>query len=213
MKPLLRDILARMTGGDQRAIRWFEALAGATIPEGGLSGQVLAKSSDDNFEVEWAPAGGVVEWDDIEGKPDFADVALTGEYADLLGIPLTFSPSPHAHLLSDLLESGATVGQIPQWNGAAWVPETVSSGAISGVATITVPSAALSHVETFAATGVLPASLIFMAIGAHDDDDENSPELLDISTISGRAGTDQITATLVFATPTSGPINLNWSAS
>ena len=34
----------------------------------------------------------------------------------------------HTHSLSDLTQSGATSGQVPQWNGSAWVPATVSSG-------------------------------------------------------------------------------------
>ena len=210
MKPLLRAVLDRMTGGNQRAIRWFESLAAATVPEGGLTGQVLSKTSDDSFALAWASVGGLVAWDEITGKPTFATVAETGNYADLTGIPATFAPSAHTHLLSDLEASGATIGQVPQWDGAAWVPASIN--ATSGVATVTVPSGSITHTETFTATGVVPASLIFIAVGAHDDSDENSPELLDVSTISGTAGTDQITATLAFMTPTSGPINLNWSA-
>jgi hypothetical protein len=32
----------------------------------------------------------------------------------------------HTHPLSALTQSGATTGQVPQWNGTAWVPATVS---------------------------------------------------------------------------------------
>jgi hypothetical protein len=50
-------------------------------------------------------------------------------YSSLSGIPPTFAPSAHTHPLSDLSQSGATTNQVPQWNGTAWVPATVSGGA------------------------------------------------------------------------------------
>jgi hypothetical protein len=34
----------------------------------------------------------------------------------------------HTHALADLTQSGATNGQVPAWNGTAWVPQTPSSG-------------------------------------------------------------------------------------
>jgi hypothetical protein len=36
--------------------------------------------------------------------------------------------SSHSHPLSQLEQSSATNGQIPVWNGTAWVPQTPSSG-------------------------------------------------------------------------------------
>jgi len=33
----------------------------------------------------------------------------------------------HTHTLSALTQSGATTNQVPQWNGTAWVPATVST--------------------------------------------------------------------------------------
>lgn len=38
------------------------------------------------------------------------------------------APTAHTHPLSDLTQSGATTGQVPQWDGTAWVPTTPSSG-------------------------------------------------------------------------------------
>jgi hypothetical protein len=49
-------------------------------------------------------------------------------YSSLSGVPSTFAPSSHTHSLSDLSQSGATTNQVPQWNGSAWVPATVSGG-------------------------------------------------------------------------------------
>lgn len=34
----------------------------------------------------------------------------------------------HTHTLSALTQSGATLNQVPQWSGSAWVPATVSGG-------------------------------------------------------------------------------------
>jgi hypothetical protein len=66
------------------------------------------------------------------------DILSSGSYSDpswitglawskLSGVPSTFAPSPHTHPLSDLTQSGATNGQIPQWNGSNWVPVTIST--------------------------------------------------------------------------------------
>lgn len=41
----------------------------------------------------------------------------------------------HTHTLSNLTQSGATSGQVPQWNGSAWVPATVSGGGGGGTVT------------------------------------------------------------------------------
>ena len=53
-------------------------------------------------------------------------------YSSLSGVPSTFAPSAHTHTLSELSQSGATTNQVPQWNGSAWVPATVSGGGGGG---------------------------------------------------------------------------------
>jgi hypothetical protein len=53
-------------------------------------------------------------------------------YSSLSGVPSTFAPSSHTHPLSELSQSGATTNQVPQWNGSAWVPATVSGGGGGG---------------------------------------------------------------------------------
>lgn len=50
--------------------------------------------------------------------------AITVNWGDILGVPSTFPPSVHTHPLSQLTQSGATAGQVPQWNGSAWVATT-----------------------------------------------------------------------------------------
>lgn len=40
--------------------------------------------------------------------------------------PTSFPPSSHTHTLADISASGATLNQIPQWDGTAWAPVSVS---------------------------------------------------------------------------------------
>ena len=39
---------------------------------------------------------------------------------------------PHTHPLSEIEQSGATVGQVPRWDGTAWAPATPSTGGGGG---------------------------------------------------------------------------------
>lgn len=68
--------------------------------------------------------GGPAAWGDITGNlPDQTDLqaALDGK-----------SNTGHTHPLSDLTQSGATVGQIARWDGAAWVPDDEAGGGPGG---------------------------------------------------------------------------------
>ena len=49
-------------------------------------------------------------------------------WADVTSTPSTFPPEAHTHALADLTQSSATTGQVPTWDGSAWVPETPDSG-------------------------------------------------------------------------------------
>ena len=42
--------------------------------------------------------------------------------------PAEFPPQVHSHSLSELSQSGAAPGQVPQWNGSAWAPASISAG-------------------------------------------------------------------------------------
>ena len=89
---------------------------------------------------------------------------------------------------------------------------TGGGSAISGTATLTVPNNRIEWSETVTAVGVLGTHRIFLTVGNHADSDENSAELLDIDAMSAAPGTGQITVTIGFDNPTSGPVLLNWSA-
>lgn len=119
-------------------------------------------------------------------------------------------------MMPRLVPTGGAAGEVLTKTGttdfnAGWQPVSASAQ-LKGTSSVTVPLATFTHVETVAAIGVTPAMLIFLALGAHADTDETSPEMLEIDALSGSAGTDEITITLNFAAATSGPVNLNWSA-
>ena len=71
---------------------------------------------------------------------------------------------------------------------------------------------ALEALSVIAAPGVLPASIVMVSLAPSLDADENSPELLDLVTLWGEAGADQITLNATFSDPTSGAVKINWSA-
>jgi hypothetical protein len=84
------------------------------------------------FRLPGGMSTGAVSWGQITG-------ALSTQ-TDLQSALNAKAPTSHSHALSDLAQSGATAGQVPQWNGTAWVPATVSGG-----------GAAVSYVQQHAA--------------------------------------------------------------
>lgn len=89
---------------------------------------------------------------------------------------------------------------------------TGATKTLTGSATITVADNAIEDTQTVTATGVTSSNVVSVWLAPHTDDDENSPELLDIAALQATPGTDQLTITAAFLTPTSGPIKLQWSA-
>ena len=89
----------------------------------------------------------------------------------------------------------------------------VSAGSLGGVITATISPRAMEHTEVLAAVGVTPASRLSIGFATTNDTDENTPELLTPCNMLAVPGIDQITVTLAFQRPESGPIKLNWSAS
>ena len=66
------------------------------------------------------------------GDARYRRIGVAVPWADLSDVPATFAPSAHTHPLSALTQSGATIDQVPRWNGTAWVPATVSGGGGGG---------------------------------------------------------------------------------
>ena len=84
---------------------------------------------------------------------------------------------------------------------------------LGGAGTITLPSSCREWRETFAAIGLTAASRVQVWLAPEDDLLENSPELLDIVSLTATPGIDTLTVLITFSERTSGPINLLWSAS
>lgn len=116
--------------------------------------------------------------------------------------------------------AGANVGITPAGSGATRTLTLSATGGggggggLGGVATVTVPtqSGQLEHTQTVSAVGVTPSSVVIVSLAGAQDTDENDPELLDVTSLWATPLSGQITIGLTFATPTSGPINVKWSA-
>ena len=147
-------------------------------------------------------------------------------WVDVTGKPATFPPSAHTHPSSAITDFAEAVddrvaallvqgsGVTLTYDDAAGTLTIAASGASipSGEAVVTVPNNSRQWTETVAATGVTGSSRIFLTIAPHLDADENDAEMLDVMAMSAAPGTGQITVEMAFATPTAGPIKLNWMA-
>jgi hypothetical protein len=113
-----------------------------------------------------------------------------------------------------VLVSGETIKTVNGESllGPGDIPISGGSAGLGGAGTVTPARGSYSHSETIAAVGVTGSSRVMVALGSFADTDENATELLDIAAMSATPGTDEITITMAFATPTSGPINIIWSA-
>lgn len=91
-----------------------------TAPTGGANA-VMGYNGTTNLPIHWLVGGGLgissgslvalpQAWASITGKPTFATVATTGAYADLSGIPSTFSPSAHTQAWSTITATPTTLG-------------------------------------------------------------------------------------------------------
>lgn len=107
LAPSGADVAASKTNTDYR-IRVGEANGIATL------------GSDGKVPTAQLPAGISATWGSITGTLS----AQTDLNSALAGKANT----SHTHALTDLTQSGATVGQVPQWNGTSWGPATVSGG-------------------------------------------------------------------------------------
>lgn len=85
-------------------------------------------------------------------------------------------------------------------------------GGLGGLATVSTYIDNFHLQQTVATAGVTASDRIIAAIAPHSDTDENHETMLNLSVLSASAGTGQITFTLTFNEPTSGPIKINWSA-
>jgi len=98
-----------------------------SLPTGGTTGQILAKSSDTDYAVQWnssfVPAGGTAG--QLLVKNSNVDYAYSWQNPSAL--PITVEQ------LSDVVVSSPVTGDILEWDGTEWVnvSGTVTQGSIS----------------------------------------------------------------------------------
>jgi len=90
-------------------------------------------------------------------------------YNDLTEVPTVFPPESHTHSFSDLTQSSATTGQVPTWNGTAWVPQTPATGSggggVSSYSDLTdVPTEFPPEAHTHTATDITSGTLAIARI-------------------------------------------------
>jgi len=94
------------------------------------------------------------------------------------------------------------------------VPATDIAGiTLGGSGTVTLTAICREWRETIAAVGITASSRVQIWLAPEDDSLENSPELLDLVSLTATPGTDTLSVLITFSERTSGPINLLWSAS
>lgn len=112
---------------------------GGNIRRAALTGDVTASAGDNattiaTGAVTTAKMGGDVT---TAGKALLDDADAAAQRTTLgLGTAATantgdFAAASHTHTLSSLTQSGATTGQVAQWNGTAWVPATAGSSVMT----------------------------------------------------------------------------------
>ena len=98
----------------------------------------------------------------VAAANDYTFAQIGSKPTTLSGYGITDAAAvSHTHILSDLAQSGATTNQVPQWNGLAWVPATVSGGggSVTSVFGRTGAVVAAANDYTFAQLASKPTTL------------------------------------------------------
>lgn len=93
-------------------------------------GYTKSKDESGNIEIYSGTVAVAAHEAASDPHPQYAtDTDLTSGLA-------TKANTSHTHTLSNLTQSGATIGQSPQWNGSSWVPVALPTdhGALTGLA-------------------------------------------------------------------------------
>ena len=170
--------------------------------QSGFSGRAeMGLTGSDDWTIKVSPDGSTyfpaLVCDRTTGRPTFPQGEILG--------PLAADPIGRAD--GWLWYNSTTLRTMARSGGVDRVV-----GQLAGTGVLAVVDNAFEASTVISAPGVTSGSVILVVLGAALDSDENSPELLDLVTLWGAGGTDQITVGATFDTPTSGSININWSA-
>ncbi len=127
-----------------------EAAANTNLPSGGNTGQVLAKRSGQDRDVEWitpsgGSSGGATTWDQISGKP------------------ATYPASAHTHTLSQLTDMSGLGRQVSAAGDAQTFRSLIGAGTGNGTSNLTLgttasTAAAGNHTHTASSITFTPPS-------------------------------------------------------
>ena len=106
----------------------LEGSGGSSLPAGGTTGQVLAKTSGVDFETGWA------------------DVSVA--YDDLSDTPTEFPPSAHDHVASEITDFAAAVAATAAVvANTAKVSNATHTGEVTGATALTIASGAVTNAK------------------------------------------------------------------
>lgn len=143
----------------------------------------------------------------LSGKADTSHTHTSGNITD-------FNSASRAQTETALI-AGTNITITPASSGATrtlTIAATGGGSSLAGTGTITVPNNRYEYEETITATGVTATSKIIIGLSNTLDSDENSPDMLDLLTLSATPLTNQLAVMASFSQPTAGPIKITWSA-
>lgn len=131
------------TADASKPVSTLQAAADAAV--GNAAATALSTHAAVTSSVHGISAFGATLVDDASASAARATLGLGTAATAATG---DFAAASHTHALSALTQSGATTGQVAQWNGTAWVPATAGSSVMkprwnsstsSGSTTTTIP--------------------------------------------------------------------------
>lgn len=120
----------------------FRGLPGVGVPEGGTTGQVLKKSSNDDYDTEWDTAGAAAA---ISVEDEGVELTATVASIDFVGDGVTASSTGDAVTvtipggggvdelddLSDVVITGPADDEVLTYSGGTWINAPQTGGGVS----------------------------------------------------------------------------------